>query len=441
MKLTKAKLIKLLKPTLESYGYTFFESKGSQGLFGKKVDEDMYLMLSMSIHRYYDDRFTANYCLSNVAAEGLGPFAGTFWKECMKRPVELLTPEEALFYCGRRRCDIWWESFREDSLEDFFRMIRLTESRMAENQVLKEKIRSSEYLKQRKAQGGDESESFRHILDEIGIKPSVREEKVELSQLSFYNKKTFEACLPFLDASLYEQYAGLVPMVYIDAENNSGIENAFAKDFNETTRFISDYIACALNDMQIECPSCKHLVVRPDVFRDGIELDESTRILSVYLKMSYEEIHRYWKLNSLQDSCEFCLNLLQRAYRQAMAQGWNLPLETLLSIHQQFREGDYRNEKLMKEICIESYDLLVSFTRCLAQDSAAMKIQTYDAQNQQLKAEKMIPVAMDYFENEMGDIQLTDTELIIANKNGKRPFYAFKLLALSQGCIDGARYV
>ena len=126
------------------------------------------------------------------------------------------------------------DSLHPDMLEDFFRMIRLTESRMAENQALKEKIRSSEYLKQRKAQGGDESESFRHILDEIGIKPSVREEKVELSQLSFYNKKSFESCLPFLDVSLYEQYAGLVPMVYIDAENNSGIENAFAKDFNET---------------------------------------------------------------------------------------------------------------------------------------------------------------------------------------------------------------
>ena len=66
MKLTKAKLIKAVKPKLESLGYTFIKdsTSGAQGLFGKKIDSDMYLMLGLTIHRFYDDQFTGDFYLS-----------------------------------------------------------------------------------------------------------------------------------------------------------------------------------------------------------------------------------------------------------------------------------------------------------------------------------------------------------------------------------------
>lgn len=144
MKLTKAKLIKVVRPELEALGYTFLKDtiSGAQGLFGKKIDSDMYLMLGLTIHRFYDDRFTGDFYLSTntliYAGWGDIPFM-----ECCRRPGYLLAEDKLVELTENGIPDIWWEGLNENSVSSFIGVIRRTEYLMINNENLKEKLRKS----------------------------------------------------------------------------------------------------------------------------------------------------------------------------------------------------------------------------------------------------------------------------------------------------------
>lgn len=144
MKLTKAKLIKAVRPELEALGYTFLKdsTSGAQGLFGKKIGSDMYLMLGLTIHRFYDNRFTGDFYLSTntliYAGWGDIPFM-----KCCRRPGYLLTEDKLIELTGNGTPDIWWEGLNENSVSSFIEIIRRTEYLMINNENLKEKLRKS----------------------------------------------------------------------------------------------------------------------------------------------------------------------------------------------------------------------------------------------------------------------------------------------------------
>ena len=138
MKLTKAKLIKRVKPGLELLGYSWFQDSimGSDGLFIKKLSEDYYLSLGMNIHRFYEDRYTCDYYLS------LSTCINCLWGDIpvgsSRRPGELLTDEEI---SPSRNHDIWWSG--EDSVEDFLSVIKVTEPRFVSDMELLHAIKQS----------------------------------------------------------------------------------------------------------------------------------------------------------------------------------------------------------------------------------------------------------------------------------------------------------
>lgn len=144
MKLTKAKLTKAVRPELEALGYTFLKDSisGAQGLFGKKINSDMYLMLGLTIHRFYDDRFTGDFYLSTntliYAGWGDIPFM-----ECCRRPGYLLAKDKLVELTGEPIPDIWWEGLKKDGVNSFIEIIKETESLMVGNDDLNVKIRKS----------------------------------------------------------------------------------------------------------------------------------------------------------------------------------------------------------------------------------------------------------------------------------------------------------
>ena len=144
MKLTKAKLIKAVRPELEALGYIFLKDtiSGAQGLFGKKIDSDMYLMLGLTIHRFYDDQFTGDFYLSTntliYAGWGDIPFM-----ECCRRPGCLLAEDKLVELTGEPIPDIWWEGLKKDGVKSFIEIIKETECLMVGNDDLKVKIRKS----------------------------------------------------------------------------------------------------------------------------------------------------------------------------------------------------------------------------------------------------------------------------------------------------------
>lgn len=139
LKLTKAKLVKAVKPGLEKLGYVCLKDSitGSQGLFGKKLPNGMYLTLAMTIHRFYDDTFTADFELSRTAS-----LFSMHNLQCRKRPGWLLTEEE-LAAMNETARDIWWNGLDAASVASFISVIQQTEPRFLGQEGLEEKIAQS----------------------------------------------------------------------------------------------------------------------------------------------------------------------------------------------------------------------------------------------------------------------------------------------------------
>lgn len=149
MKLSKAKLIKLVKPWLEELGYREFKEtiEGSQGFFVKKLEKGLYLTLGLIIHRYYDNAFTGAFYLSKTTR--WASVWGDIPNESYKRPGHLLTDEERSIYTEdeiniKGAYDIWWDGADEKSVLDFLRIIELTESRFINQPELLHKIEQSQ---------------------------------------------------------------------------------------------------------------------------------------------------------------------------------------------------------------------------------------------------------------------------------------------------------
>lgn len=166
MKLTKAKLIKLLKPNLEKLGFTEFKetTEGSQGFFVKKVENGFYLTLGLIIHRYHDSAFTGAFYLSKTTRWA------SVWddipNDSYKRPGHLLTDEERSIYPEdeinvKGAYDIWWDGSDKKSVLDFLRVVELTEPRFISQPELIQKIEDSQEVKTL----SNYSEAVKNIID------------------------------------------------------------------------------------------------------------------------------------------------------------------------------------------------------------------------------------------------------------------------------------
>lgn len=148
MKLSKTKLIKLVKPSLEKLGFTEFKetTEGSQGFFAKKLKNDFYLVLGLIIHRYYDSAFTGSFYLSKTTR--WASVWGDIPNESYKRLGHLLADAERSIYPEdeinvKGAYDIWWDGNNEKSVLDFLRVVELTEPRFINQVGLIEKINQS----------------------------------------------------------------------------------------------------------------------------------------------------------------------------------------------------------------------------------------------------------------------------------------------------------
>ncbi len=146
MKLSKKKLISILKPRLESVGFKYFLDSKSlfQGTFIMKVDGDMFLTLSLIIDRYRESMFTGTYYLSPTTN------AGTTWgdipKDSDKRPGYILTDDEFVKYSKNDNLiarDIWFDGFDEDDINTFIEIISLTYKRFSSDFELINRIKQS----------------------------------------------------------------------------------------------------------------------------------------------------------------------------------------------------------------------------------------------------------------------------------------------------------
>jgi len=148
MKLTRKKLINTVKSNLEKLGFKEFKvSKGDwQGFFCKKLQNGLYLTIGLTIHRYYESAYTADYYLSKTTT--IGAIWGDIPKKAYERPSFLLNEDERrLFQKGNVNSinskDIWFDGNDADSVLDFLRVIEITEPRIINDTELIENLNLS----------------------------------------------------------------------------------------------------------------------------------------------------------------------------------------------------------------------------------------------------------------------------------------------------------
>jgi len=145
-KLTKKKLISLTKKGLSYLGYTPIKTTiiPAQGLYIKTVGE-LYLSLGLTIHRFYDCKFTGDYYLSKITSWA------TYWGDIPKnsycRVGQFLTEEERgdLLHKDQSKVgiDAWWDLDDEGAVENFLEAVRITESRFVNQEGLIDAIAHS----------------------------------------------------------------------------------------------------------------------------------------------------------------------------------------------------------------------------------------------------------------------------------------------------------
>lgn len=133
MKLNKSKLVNQTKGELNKLGYVELKDtvSGSNGLFGKLIDNSLFLTLGLVTSRYYDLKFTASFYLSKTT------IWSAMWGDIPKDSYErisvfltkderkLLLPEE---YTSEGVVDAWWNDDLK-SISNFISIVKIAESR------------------------------------------------------------------------------------------------------------------------------------------------------------------------------------------------------------------------------------------------------------------------------------------------------------------------
>lgn len=158
MKLTKQKLITAVRKPLEAFGYTFFKTNDSEIIFCKKIQENLILTLGLTIHRFYNEQFTAEYYLSPTTH---------IYNTSFDIPIDsdervgfLLTHEERKIYCDEpyiepicKECgngnkypegrDCWWNGLEQESVNNFLSAVKVTEPKFINDVNLIDRINNS----------------------------------------------------------------------------------------------------------------------------------------------------------------------------------------------------------------------------------------------------------------------------------------------------------
>lgn len=177
MRLNNKQLLKLVTPSFQSLGFTFFKGKrGYFDLFIKK-SYDLYLSVCMNRDRFYDDRFTADMYLSPTTR--FASWWGDIPKRCYTRPGYYLTDEELSKFKedGIIIKDVWWNSTPE-SVRDFIYAFNVAEERMLSDTKLIESIKESKDM-------GKLCYQYKEVLRNIIIDVGAKEDKLIVPKIGF----------------------------------------------------------------------------------------------------------------------------------------------------------------------------------------------------------------------------------------------------------------
>lgn len=152
--------------------------------------------------------------------------------------------------------------------------------------------------------------------------------------------------------NLYYIHLGLDYNAYIS------INNELRYEFQQRTDFISDYFSKAIRKHKFKTDGTFNMIsIAPTEFEIKPSSIVPFEVLGVYLSFDKS---RYEKIRGTED-CSYYLELLERGFRKA-SEFKPIPLDTLLSLIEEFKKGNCKNEWLHKKKRFKEDDLEVILT-------------------------------------------------------------------------------
>ena len=216
-------------------------------------------------------------------------------------------------------------------------------------------------------------------------------------------------------------------------------DRRFAYNFTSNCRFIANYLSKAIRKYKIENNyGIRMLCVTLTPDRDNVKIHECDCVLKVFLHFTKKEMESLLSLTSKEDRYEAYLELYERGYNYAEKQGYNIGQDTLLSLHREFREKNYKNEWLWKKKLFRELDLYVFFQCSFTSVDFTLSIVVYNAKKSMMKLKEVLlrtyPDEICY-DKDIRHLVYSDDKLTISDFLD-HPFLSINLDALKNGVLS-----
>jgi hypothetical protein len=213
-------------------------------------------------------------------------------------------------------------------------------------------------------------------------------------------------------------------------------DEAFNLKFNKNARFICNYLSKAVRKLNLETDGTyKMISVHPHAIQNSSKMYYVDYALSNAIYVSSKEMERYTQMINLTERYEFYLSLLERGYMQAVTFKKEVPVEALLSLHQQFRDGGYKNEWLFKKKQIRDFGIYIYLNCYFTSFDFRLELEAYSLKTKELVSKGVVmqtPPNEVCFDYKFKQITLEDNKLVILDFLG-HPRYEMDLHKLSKG--------
>lgn len=221
----------------------------------------------------------------------------------------------------------------------------------------------------------------------------------------------------------------------------SGFGDEFDSKFNYNTWFISNYLSLRIRKLKIPTDGLYNMFYCNITKEEDSVKVMSTSSLNVKIHVDKAEIDRYLNLSLEQERFEYYLSILERGYKLA-SMVRNIPIDTFLRLHQDFRENGYKNERLFRKILLKNMDIKIELYHILTSYSYNLVLSLYDLQGHIIEKKSIYETFPDdiHFNKNVRHLVIDNENLIITDFLDK-PQFVCSLKDLSMGivkskCVD-----
>lgn len=229
---------------------------------------------------------------------------------------------------------------------------------------------------------------------------------------------------------------------YISLRAEYGVyDDTFFHVFMDNVRFISNYLSRRIRIFHVETDGTYDMIsVSISDSQDTCYL-ESGNVLTIIVHFDEKLKNKYLKMKDEKVRYEFYLSILEKGYNIA-SKANNIPLKLLLDLHQEFRDGNYLNEKLFKTKRIKEFGISVKLFHCLSSYNYELKIDVYNSKKELIGKGVIYQTFPDetIYAKNVRNMITDESSLIITDFIGE-PQFVCSLKDLSQGivkseCVD-----